>query len=225
MPAARADRARRTHFAALAEFPEARALLVAALRAHRALVRGLGSWRGVRGLWRLTRRSRATSDDPARRAGFQADARGPTASSSQHDGALRHPRLQDRFGAAPTSRCAPGLRRSSRSKPRFCARADSARSPTGGSVAELAYVALRGAEPPATSMRDRLRRTGTPDAQADQALAKLAQLVTRFEDARTSRIARSSIRCGRRATATTTTWRASRNGRRPAVRRTRVVIP
>ena len=91
--------------------------------------------------------------------------------------------------------------------------------PAGASVAELAYVLLKGAVPPgkhcAINFED-----GTPDTQANQALEKLTALVTRFEDG-TSRIARSSIRCGRRATATTTTWRASRNGRRPAVPRMR----
>ena len=55
----------------------------------------------------------------------------------------------------------------------------------------------------------RARRPGARDAARASS--------TRFADVQTRRIARWSARCGRRATATTTIWRASRNGR-PAAR-------
>jgi ATP-dependent helicase/nuclease subunit B len=53
--------------------------------------------------------------------------------------------------------------------------------PHGASVAEIAYVTLKGGEPPGEykpiSFKD-----GTPDSQADRALEKLSDLAKRFED-------------------------------------------
>jgi ATP-dependent helicase/nuclease subunit B len=53
--------------------------------------------------------------------------------------------------------------------------------PAGASVAELAYVLLKGAVPPGKHAAINFEQ-GTPDTQADEALAKLTALLTRFEE-------------------------------------------
>jgi ATP-dependent helicase/nuclease subunit B len=53
--------------------------------------------------------------------------------------------------------------------------------PSGGSVAELAYVKLKGGEP-AGELKTIAFKEGTPDMQADRALEKLCALAQRFED-------------------------------------------
>ena len=53
--------------------------------------------------------------------------------------------------------------------------------PGGGSVSELAYVALKGGARAGKFMPIDFKE-GTPDAQADRALQKLAELVRRFDD-------------------------------------------
>jgi ATP-dependent helicase/nuclease subunit B len=52
---------------------------------------------------------------------------------------------------------------------------------SGGSVAELAYVQLKGGEP-AGELKAIAFKEGTPDMQADRALEKLRSLAQRFED-------------------------------------------
>lgn len=54
--------------------------------------------------------------------------------------------------------------------------------PAGASVGELLYIALKGGEP-AGEEASIVFKDGTPDSQADIALAKLATLVTRFDNA------------------------------------------
>jgi ATP-dependent helicase/nuclease subunit B len=51
----------------------------------------------------------------------------------------------------------------------------------GGSISELAYVALRGGEP-AGERRPIEFKEGTPDAHSDRALAMLRGILTRFAD-------------------------------------------
>jgi ATP-dependent helicase/nuclease subunit B len=51
----------------------------------------------------------------------------------------------------------------------------------GGSVAELLYVQLRGGDP-AGELKPIQFKDGTPDSQADRALAKLTQLAQHFDD-------------------------------------------
>ena len=57
--------------------------------------------------------------------------------------------------------------------------------PPGGSVAELAYVLLKGGEP-AGECKSIAFKEGTPDSQAEHALAKLHDLARRFADDTTS---------------------------------------
>jgi ATP-dependent helicase/nuclease subunit B len=54
----------------------------------------------------------------------------------------------------------------------------------GGSVSELAYVTLRGGDPPGEPCAIEFKE-GTPDSQADHALARLKALAARFADAQT----------------------------------------
>jgi len=49
-----------------------------------------------------------------------------------------------------------------------------------GSVAELLYVRLKGGEPPGEPKEIKFREGGTPDAQADRALAKLTGIAAKF---------------------------------------------
>jgi ATP-dependent helicase/nuclease subunit B len=53
-----------------------------------------------------------------------------------------------------------------------------------GSVSEIAYVTLKGGEPAGKPAAIDFKE-GTPDSQADHALAKLKALVAKFEDAGT----------------------------------------
>ncbi len=53
-----------------------------------------------------------------------------------------------------------------------------------GPVSEIAYVTLKGGEP-AGKPNDIKFKEGTPDTQADHALARLKQLAAKFEDATT----------------------------------------
>ena len=53
--------------------------------------------------------------------------------------------------------------------------------PAGGSLAELTYVSLRGGTPAGDARRIDFKE-GDPDSHAERALAKLKELVTRFED-------------------------------------------
>jgi len=53
--------------------------------------------------------------------------------------------------------------------------------PAGSSVAEIAYVKLKGGEPPGQYEPIKFKE-GTPDIQADRALARLNGLARRFED-------------------------------------------
>jgi ATP-dependent helicase/nuclease subunit B len=57
--------------------------------------------------------------------------------------------------------------------------------PAGGSVAKLVYVTLKGGEPPGVP-REIDFKQGTPDTQADAALARLTDVAIRFEDEATA---------------------------------------
>ena len=84
-----------------------------------------------------------------------------------------------------------------------------------GSVSEIAYVTLKGGEP-AGKPQPIDFKDGTPDS-AGRPRARAAEGAgARHSRTRRRPICRWCIRCGRRITATTTTSRASRNGRSPA---------
>src|SRR5262249_32538503 len=62
--------------------------------------------------------------------------------------------------------------------------------PAGGSIAELFYVLLKGGDP-AGEPKSITFREGTPDYQADRAMAKLQQLAQQFDDESTPYRARA----------------------------------
>ena len=198
------------HFAPLEDYPEAQRVLVAALPAHRALVRRMGGKRRA-SVVATGRRSARRARNSDRRAHLHATrARRPHRAAAPT--ALRDPRLQDRRSRRPSRRCAPGCRRSSRSKARSCARAASRtcrqahRSPSSFTCRCAAREPAGEAKPIEFKDGD-ARPACRPGARAaDKLVATLRRRGRRP-------IARWSARCGRRATATTTIWRASRNGR------------
>jgi ATP-dependent helicase/nuclease subunit B len=55
---------------------------------------------------------------------------------------------------------------------------------SAGSVSEISYVTLKGGEP-AGKPNEINFKDGTPDSQADHALARLKELAAKFEDAAT----------------------------------------
>ena len=55
----------------------------------------------------------------------------------------------------------------------------------GASISELAYVLLKGGEPPGEHKSIDFRNDGTPDSQADLALRRLAEVALRFADEQT----------------------------------------
>ncbi len=80
------------------------------------------------------------------------------------------------------SRCASAYRRSSRWKPRSCARGGFPDIPAGASIAELVYVSLKRRRPRRRRACRSTSRTATPNFHADRALAKLKAVAARFED-------------------------------------------
>ncbi len=141
-------------------------LLVAALRAHRALVRALGN----RAPRRLSPRSppRFAAKSISRSATARSScAASPIASSAMPTAATSSSTTRP-ARREPKSRCAPDWRRSSRLKPRCCVKASSRtlrpahRSPSSATCCSKA--ANRPANPSRSSSR-RARRTVTPTAR------------------------------------------------------------
>ena len=133
---------------------------------------------------------------------------------------LRDPRLQDRRGAD---------RKAGAHGPRAAAHAgsrDPARRADSSGIA--GRLGRRNRLCHAARRRTRRRakpidfKEGTPDTQADHALARADRQLAANSTTTTRPIARWCIRCGRRVTATTTILRASRNGRCPATDERRV---
>ncbi|MBX9775723.1 MAG: double-strand break repair protein AddB [Xanthobacteraceae bacterium] len=69
--------------------------------------------------------------------------------------------------------------------------------PAGASIAELIYVALRGGEPPGNDKAVDLGDS-SPDEKADEALRELTKLVTRFEDEEVGYLSRERVMFMRR---------------------------
>ena len=174
-------RARREAFRAAAGLSRGARVLVAALPAHRALVRRLGG-AAARQCERAACRGAGRTDDPDRQTDFQADharrphrAAAPTARS--RSSTTRPARRR------PSRRCAPGSRRSSRLKARSCARAGSRASRRVRSASSpmcRCAGASRRAKRSRSSSR-RARRTRTPTWR----WRKLRSVVERFADVKT----------------------------------------
>ncbi len=168
----------RAHFAALENFPEARAFWWP--RFER-----IAHWFAR---WELERRAGI--------AGIEAEIRGEIdialnegafelrgiADRIERDGAGRYIILDYKTGSARTE---PQVRTGL--APQLTLEAAILRSggfkeiPAGSSVAEIVYVTLKGGEPPGDE-KSIAFKDGTPDSHADRALARLAGLARRFYD-------------------------------------------
>ena len=206
-PLARAARARRDAFRAAAGLSGGARVLVAALRAHRALVRRLGSAAARRARRALHAEVRAKLDDPDRHAQLRAArarrphrAAAPTAAtrSSTTRPARRRPSKQVRTGLSPQLTLEGAILRAGGFEGIAPARLDR-RARLCGAARRRAARASR-----SRSSSRRARRTVTPTARS----RRLKGVARALRATRTSPIARWSARCGRRATATTTIWRA-----------------
>ena len=205
----------RPHFAALNDYPEARAFWWPRFE---RIARWFARWEMARraGLAAIVAEIRGELDIPLGDGAFklrgiadriERDAEGRYIILDYKTGAARTEK-QVRTGLAPQLTLEAAMLRQGKFKD----------IPAGASVAELGYVLLKGGEPPGEPKLLKFKE-GTPDSHADRALEKLTALAKRFAD-ETSPIARSFIRCGPPITAITTTSPASRNGRALAARPT-----
>src|SRR5208337_1465683 len=143
----------RAHFAALEDFPEARAFWWP--RFER-----IAHWFAR---WELERRAAITDR-------IERDAAGRYVILDYKTGSARTEK-QVRTGLAPQLTLEAAILR----KGGFKA------IPAAASVAEIVYVTLKGGEP-AGECKSIAFKEGTPDSQADRALEKLAALAGRFDD-------------------------------------------
>ena len=179
-PAARSHRARQAALRRARGFSGSARLLVAAIRAHCALVRRLGGRLRRPDITAIAAEIRGEIDIPLKDGVFKLARHADRIERARRSAAMSFSTTRpDRRG--PKSRCARGLRRSSRSKPRSCARADSRTSPAGARSAQVGYVLLKGGALPGEPKLIEFEE-GTTDSQADHALEKLAVLARRFDD-------------------------------------------
>ena len=191
----------RTHFAAVARVSRsARASGGRASRASRAGSR-TGSWHGVRALAAIDAEIEGEISIPLGERVFKLRARADRI-ERQADG--RYVIIDYKTGSARTEKqVRTGLAPQLTLEAAILRKGGFAAVPAGASVAELAYVLLKGAVPAGQALRHQIRRrharhTGRSRAGETHGAGRRASRM------RTSPIARSSIRCGRRATATTT---------------------
>jgi ATP-dependent helicase/nuclease subunit B len=170
------------HFAGLEEFPEARAFWWPRFM---RIAQWLGGWEaGRRASHQLVAvEIRGAIEMPLSEGTFvlsgvadriERDATGRYVILDYKTGSVRTEK-QVRTGLAPQLTLEAAMLRQGGFK------AGDTLIPAGGSVSELAYVALKGGARAGEFMPIDFK-DGTPDAQADRALEKLAALVRRFDD-------------------------------------------
>ena len=170
------------HFAGLEEFPEARAFWWPRFV---RIAQWLGGWEaGRRASHQLVAvEIRGTIEMPLSEGTFvlsgiadriERDATGRYVILDYKTGSVRTEK-QVRTGLAPQLTLEAAMLRQGGFK------AGATIIPAGGSVSELAYVALKGGARAGEFMPIDFK-DGIPDAQADRALEKLAELVRRFDD-------------------------------------------
>ena len=168
----------RTHFAEVAEFPEARALWWPRFA---RIARWFADWELARrlGLVAIDAEIEGEISIPLGERVFKLRARADRI-ERQADG--RYVIIDYKTGSARTEKqVRTGLAPQLTLEAAILRKGGFAAVPAGGSVAELAYVLLKGAVPPGKHCAIKFE-DGTPDTQADHALEKLTALVTRFED-------------------------------------------
>jgi ATP-dependent helicase/nuclease subunit B len=168
----------RPHFAALNDYPEARAFWWPRFE---RIARWFARWEMARrsGLAAVVAEIRAELDIPLGDGAFklrgiadriERDAEGRYIILDYKTGAARTEK-QVRTGLAPQLTLEAAMLRRGRFKD----------IPADASVAELGYVLLKGGEPPGEPKMLKFKE-GTPDSHADRALEKLTALAKRFED-------------------------------------------
>jgi ATP-dependent helicase/nuclease subunit B len=172
----------RKHFAALEDFPEARAFWWPRFM---RIAQWLGGWEaGRRANFKLVaaeirgEMEIALIDGAFKLSGIadriERDATGRYVILDYKTGSVRTEK-QVRTGLAPQLTLEAAMLRQGGFK------TETLSIPAGGSVAALAYVALKGGARPGEYMPIDFK-DGSPDAQADRALEKLGELVRRFDD-------------------------------------------
>jgi ATP-dependent helicase/nuclease subunit B len=168
----------RPHFAALNDYPEARAFWWPRFE---RIARWFARWEIARrpGLAAVVAEIRAELDIPLGDSVFklrgiadriERDAEGRYSILDYKTGAARTEK-QVRTGLAPQLTLEAAMLRQGKFKD----------IPAGASVAELGYVLLKGGEPPGEPKPLKFKE-GTPDSHADRALEKLTALARRFAD-------------------------------------------
>ena len=215
----RSSRARRASISPRStDYPGGAGVLVAALPAHRALVRRLGAAAARHGRPTLQAEIRGKIDIPLGERVFTLRGRADRiealcATAATPSSTTRPARRR------PRSRCASASRRSSRSKPRSCATGDFPASPAAlrspsSSTSRSRAASRAGENKPIDFKEGDARHPRRPRARKAH---KPWLSGSRTSD---SPIAAGAVRCGRTATAPTTISRASRSGRSVATRKT-----
>ena len=157
---ARADRARREHFAALEDYPEARAFWWPRFRAHRALVRRLGDASAAPMSTALSAEIGAKLEIPLGERTFTLRTR---ADRIELCATAAMPSSTTRPARPPTApQVRPGCRRSSRSKAPSCAPGVRGHSRGRVDLPNSSMSALRGGEPRRRATNRSSSRTARP---------------------------------------------------------------
>ena len=169
----------RKHFAALEDFPEARAFWWPRFDAHRALVRALGGSSGAPRSPRSPPRFAGEIDIPLNEGAFKL--RG-IADRIERGADGRYVILDYKTGSARTEKqVRTGLAPQLTLEAAILRKGGFKAIPAEASVADIVYVTLKGGEPPG-EYKSIAFKEGTPDSQADHALERLTALAKRFED-------------------------------------------
>ncbi|HEV2625795.1 MAG TPA: double-strand break repair protein AddB [Xanthobacteraceae bacterium] len=169
------------HFAALADFPETRALWWPRFL---RIARWFAGWEVARraSIASLTAEIRGEIEIALRESTFTLRGRADRIELCR-DG--RYVILDYKTGTARTEKqVRTGLAPQLTLEAAMLRKGGFAGIPAGGSIAELVYVVLKGGQPAGES-KSIVFRDGTSDSQADRALAKLTQLAQFFDDAST----------------------------------------
>jgi ATP-dependent helicase/nuclease subunit B len=168
----------RTHFAPLADYPEAQAFWWPRFL---RIARWFAGWDAERrtALTRTQAEISGTIDIPLKNGSFRLIAR---ADRIEQRGDGRYAIVDYKTGQARTEKqVRTGLAPQLTLESAILRNGGFASVPFGASIDEILYVILRGGEPAGEACPIEFQE-GTPDTQADRALARLTMLVSRFAD-------------------------------------------